>query len=263
MCRFLAYLGEPILLADLVSAPVHSLIHQSIHADEGKTPTNGDGFGLGWYGERQEPGLYREIRPAWSDENLRSLCEQLRSRLFFAHVRASTGTATTRANCHPFGHGRHMFMHNGQVGDYHRVKRRIEEMIPDALYASRLGTGDTEAIFLAALADGLDEDPIGAMTRTLGRVLALMQGAGSTQPLRFAAAHSDGETLTCYRWSSDARPPTLYWRQAAEGVLVVSEPVDARRDDWHPIACNHVLTARAGQRVEVRPFDVPAALAVA
>jgi len=105
-CRFLAYLGEPIRLADLVCAPAHSLIHQSMRADEGKTPTNGDGFGLGWYAERPEPGLYREGRPAWSNENLRSLCEQVRSRLFFAHVRASTGTATTRANCHPFGHAR-------------------------------------------------------------------------------------------------------------------------------------------------------------
>jgi glutamine amidotransferase len=75
MCRFLAYVGEPIFLADLVCAPTHSLIHQSMHADEGKTPTNGDGFGLGWYAEREEPGLHREIRPAWSDENLRSLCE--------------------------------------------------------------------------------------------------------------------------------------------------------------------------------------------
>ncbi len=50
MCRFLAYEGEPILLEALVTAPSHSLIHQSMHASEGKTETNGDGFGVGWYG---------------------------------------------------------------------------------------------------------------------------------------------------------------------------------------------------------------------
>ena len=60
-------------MADLVCAPAHSLVHQSLHATEAKTGTNGDGFGLGWYGERPEPGLYRDIRPAWSDENLKSL----------------------------------------------------------------------------------------------------------------------------------------------------------------------------------------------
>ena len=97
-----------------------------------------------------EPGIYREVRPAWSDENLRSLCDQVRSGLFFAHVRASTGTATTRANCHPFAHGRYLFMHNGQIGGYARIKRRLEALIPDELYERRLGTTDSEAIFLAA-----------------------------------------------------------------------------------------------------------------
>jgi predicted glutamine amidotransferase len=143
MCRFLAYRGEPVFLSSLVSAPAHSLIHQSLHAAEAKTGTNGDGFGLGWYGERDEPGLYREVRPAWSDENLRSLCDQVRSRLFFAHVRASTGTSSTRANCHPFAHGRYLFMHNGQIGGYAGLKRRIEGMIPDELYGARLGTSVT------------------------------------------------------------------------------------------------------------------------
>ncbi|PWC30343.1 class II glutamine amidotransferase [Teichococcus aestuarii] len=258
MCRFLAYLGEPIFLSDLVCAPRHSLIHQSMHADEGKTATNGDGFGLGWYGEREEPGLYREIRPAWSDENLRSLCAQVRSRLFFAHVRASTGTSTTRANCHPFSHGRQLFMHNGQVGDYLRIKRRIEALIPDSLYAHRQGTGDTEALFLAALADGLAEAPAPALSRTLGRVLGMMREAGIRAPLRFAAAHSDGETLTCFRWSSDAHPPTLYWREGCGGVMVVSEPVDERGAGWQPIPPNHVLVARRGEAVTLRPFAVTA-----
>ena len=93
MCRFLAYRGEPILLETMVAAPCRSLIHQSLHATEAKTGTNGDGFGVGWYGEREMPGLYRELRPAWSDENLLSITGQIRSRMFFAHVRAATGTA--------------------------------------------------------------------------------------------------------------------------------------------------------------------------
>src|SRR5215204_220477 len=175
MCRFLAYSGEPVFMSSLVSAPAHSLVHQSLHAAEAKTGTNGDGFGLGWYGERPEPGLYREIRPAWSDENLKSLSVQVRSPLFFAHVRASTGTASTRANCHPFAFGRWLFMHNGQIGGYDRLRRRIEAMIPDALYDARLGTTDSEAIFLAALANRLDRDPIGAMMRTLDAVRELME----------------------------------------------------------------------------------------
>ncbi len=251
MCRFLAYRGEPIFLADYVCAPEHSLVHQSLHAQEAKTETNGDGFGLGWYGERDVPGLYREIRPAWSDENLRSLCAQVRSRLFFAHVRASTGTATTRANCHPFAHGRHMFMHNGQVGGYHRIKRRIEAMIPDELYEQRLGSGDSEAIFLTALGLGLAEDPVAAIARVLRAVRGLMSEARIDEPLRFTAAYTDGESLYAFRWACDARPPSLYFRETETGLLVVSEPFDARRDVWTPVPKGCTLVARSGRPIEV------------
>ena len=252
MCRFLAYSGEPVFLSSLVSAPAHSLVHQSLHAAEAKTGTNGDGFGIGWYGERPEPGLYREVRPAWSDENLRSLCEQVRSRLFFAHVRASTGTASTRANCHPFAHGRHLFMHNGQIGGYARLKRRIEAMIPDELYQARLGTTDSEAIFLAALAQGLAEDPLGAMARTLKAVRRLMAAANVDEPLRFTAALTDGEDLYAFRWACDGCPPSLYVREAKDGLTIVSEPIDGRKDGWREVPKSCALIARAGQPVEIR-----------
>ncbi len=252
MCRFLAYRGEPVFLSDLVCAPAHSLVRQSLHACEAKTGTNGDGFGLAWYGERPEPGLYREIRPAWSDENLTSLCAQVRSRLFFAHVRASTGTASTRANCHPFAFGRHLFMHNGQIGGYERIRRRIEELIPDEFYDHRLGTGDSEAIFLAALAEGLPEDPIRAMARTLKRVRGVMQAAGVDEPLRFTAVHADGSSLHAYRWACDGHPPSLYYREMPTGLLVVSEPIDDRAAGWREVPKGCTLVARPGQAIALR-----------
>lgn len=252
MCRFLAYVGEPVFLSELVCAPAHSLVHQSLHAAEAKTGTNGDGFGLGWYGERAEPGLYREIRPAWSDENLKSLCAQVRSRLFFAHVRASTGTSTTRANCHPFAQGRHLFMHNGQVGGYPRLKRRIEALIPDELYDARLGSTDSEALFLTALADGLNHDPVGAMARTLARVQRMMGEACIAEPLRMAAAYTDGERLHAFRWASDERPPTLYFREDRGGLILVSEPIDGRKEGWREVPKSCTLVARPGQPAELR-----------
>jgi glutamine amidotransferase len=252
MCRFLAYSGEPVFLTDLVCAPTHSLVHQSLHAAEAKTGTNGDGFGIGWYGERPDPGLYRDVCPAWSDENLVNLCQQVRARTFFAHVRASTGTATTRANCHPFAHGRHLFMHNGQIGGYHRLKRRIEALIPDALYDHRRGTTDSEAIFLLALANGLAEDPIGAMALTLSTVRDLMQAAGIAEPLRFTAVVTDGIGLTAFRWACDGRPPSLYYRQTETGLVVVSEPIDDCRDGWVVVPKGGTLQATRGGSVVVK-----------
>jgi glutamine amidotransferase len=261
MCRFLAYHGEPILIETLVASPTHSLIKQSQHAAEGKTETNGDGFGVGWYGERAEPGLYRELRPAWSDENLWSICAQVRSKLFFAHVRAATGTATTRANCHPFTLGRFMFMHNGQVGGYRAIRRRIEALVPDDLYLSRTGTTDTEAIFLAAAGRGLADDPVAAMSATLRLVLAEMRRAGVTAALRFTAALTDGTAIWAFRWSSDAFPPTLYYRQGACGVIVVSEPIDDEPEGWRAVPAGHALVAAHGRPAELRPMELEVALA--
>ena len=259
MCRFLAYTGEPVLIETLVTAPCHSLIHQSLHAAEGKTETNGDGFGVGWYGERDVPGLYREVRPAWSDENLRSLAEQVRSRAFFAHVRAATGTATSRANCHPFAQGRFLFMHNGQVGGWQKVRRRVEAMIPDALYPARAGTTDSEAIFLAAHAHGLEHDPVAALRRTLAVVKAAMAEAGIAEPLRFTAALTDGDTLWAFRWSCDARPPSLYYKQDSAGLRVVSEPIDGQKQGWVELPRGASLVARRGTLAEITLAEPPLA----
>ena len=259
MCRFLAYQGEPILLETLVAAPCHSLIHQSLHASESKTETNGDGFGVGWYGERPTPGLYREVRPAWSDENLLSIAGQVRSHLFFAHVRAATGTATTRANCHPFAHGKWLFMHNGQIGGWPAVRRRVESLIPDALYDSRTGTTDSEALFLAAMAHGLETDPVGAMRHTLGAVKAAQRAAGITEPLRFTATLTDGHTLWAFRWACDARPPTLYYKSRPGLLLLVSEPIDGDRADWQEVPRGGTLVAAPGSAARVEGMELLAA----
>ena len=261
MCRFLAFQGEPILMETLVSAPCHSLIHQSLHAAEAKTETNGDGFGVGWYGERDTPGLYREVRPAWSDENLLSIAGQVRSRLFFAHVRAATGTATSRANCHPFAHGRHLFMHNGQIGGWTRVRRRVEAMIPDEIYAARAGTTDSEAIFLAALARGLHRDPVAAMGATLRDVKGHMRAAGVDEPLRFTATLTDGHTLWAFRWACDAKPPTLYYKDGPAGLLLVSEPIDGERSGWQEVPRGGTLIAAPGQPLRIERAATDLALA--
>jgi glutamine amidotransferase len=255
MCRFLAYRGAPIYLEDMIASPSHSLIAQSLHATEGKTEINGDGFGLGWYGERETPGLFRDLRPAWSDENLRSICTQMRARLFFAHVRAATGTATMRANCHPFATGRFLFMHNGQVGGFQAVRRRVEMLIPDDAYPMRAGTTDSEAMFLATMAFGLERDPPNAVAAMLAAVHAEMLRAGLKQALRFTATLSDGQTLWAFRWASDSLPPTLYYRAVEDGLVVVSEPTDSNHATWHAVPPGSVLIDAPGRAMEIRAFD--------
>jgi predicted glutamine amidotransferase len=254
MCRWIAYRGEQVALEHYVTEPEHSLITQSIRALEATAATNGDGFGLGWYGEHPEPGLYREVRPAWSDENLRYLCRHIRSHLFFAHVRAATGTPITRPNCHPFACGRWMFMHNGFIGSWSRLRRQVEALIPDALYPSRIGTTDSEAVFLAMLGAGLQQDPIGATARTLQKLTTLVDRDGKGERLRFTAALANGSEIYAFRYAVNDAANTLYYQTTHKGTVIVSEPLDRDRDQWHAVPENHVVVARPGAPAEVLPF---------
>jgi glutamine amidotransferase len=266
MCRWAAYIGPSVFLEALVTAPCHSLIAQSHHALEAKTPTNGDGFGLAWYGEHAEPGLYRDILPAWSDPNLKSLCRQIRSRLFLAHVRASTGGATSRANCHPFAAGRWSFMHNGQIGGFERLRRRLEADLSDQAYERIEGTTDSELFFQIMIEEGLDADPKGATERAAGRVIAAARQIGEPVPLRLTAAFSDGQALYAVRYATDAHAPTLYtgeFRQTG-GRCIVSEPFDRDTPGWQAVPPFSFLKI-AGNAMIVRPFTpaVPGRIAIA
>ncbi|MGB7320238.1 MAG: class II glutamine amidotransferase [Albidovulum sp.] len=254
MCRWAAYIGEPIFLEDIISRPGHSLIHQSHGATECKSAINADGFGIAWYGNRAEPGLFRDIQPAWSDPNLRSLTAQVQSPLFLAHVRASTGTATSRNNCHPFVVGRWSFMHNGQIGGYDRFRRDADMLIPDGLYPHRKGATDSEALFLVALGEGLESDPKGALERATARFVDLSREKGGTPHIRMTAAFSDGTHLYAVRYSSDHVVPTLYHRWSGDrmGRAVVSEPLEAG-ECWEEVPPGSFCTFDQ-QSVTVEPF---------
>ena len=263
MCRLAAYLGEPLFLEELIATPRHSLMRQSLHADQAKLQTHGDGFGIGWYGERPEPGLYRDATPAWGDDNLLALAQTLRSRLFFAHVRAATFGASSRANCHPFRHGRHLFMHNGQIGGYARLRRTLESMLADDLYAARRGATDSELLFLLAMARMREgQAPDAAMLAVLAETSALMRERGIAEPLRFAAALTDGERLYAFRIASDGKPPSLYLRRCAGGVIVASEPLCDDPAGWQALPVGAVLSADPqGCTVAAAPLPEAAAIA--
>lgn len=235
MCRWAAYIGDPIFVEDVVTTPSESLIQQSRHARMGKTEVNGDGFGLAWYGERPNPGLFRDIHPAWSDQNLKSLSAQIRSGRFLAHVRASTETATSRNNCHPFTYGRWSFMHNGQIGGFGRFRREADMLIPDALYDHRMGATDSEALFLLAVTHDLDADPKAALERATEQLEQLARESGSKPYVHMTAALCDGERLFAVRYASDGDPPTLYHEARDTGRVVVSEPLDDSTRDWEGI----------------------------
>ncbi len=244
MCRWAAYFGKPIFLEEIISRPGNSLIAQSSAAQESITTTNGDGFGVAWYDARREPGLYRDVYPAWSDPNLCSVAHHIRSGLFLAHVRASTGSGISRNNCHPFVAQNWSFMHNGQVGGFESFRKHADMSIPQELYEYRQGGTDSEALFLMALAEGLQQNPHKAMTCAVGALENMSRRAKRTPHMRLSTAFTDGQTLYAIRYSSDEIAPSLYYRYSKhwQGWAVVSEPLDECGDDWKRLEAGRMLT---------------------
>lgn len=256
MCRWIAYTGEAIALERYMIEPANSLLLQSHKARESVGAINADGFGLGWYGDGLEPGLYREIRPAWSDENLRHLCRHLKSSLFFGHVRAATGTPTTRPNCHPFSCREWLFMHNGYVAEWDRLRRHVEGLIDDRIYPLRLGTTDSEALFLAIMSTiGKDSTagPVDA-TRTVLKCLHDLLGGEGGHPFRFTAALSDGQRIYAFRYALNDPSNTLYFQEGVHGTIIVSEPLDLDRNRWTAVPEQSVVIAEAGKTARVVPI---------
>lgn len=238
MCRIAAYHGPAIPLENIVVRPAHSLLQQAQHATEAKLAVNGDGFGIGWFGEGHMPGLYRDVLPAWADDNLVNLCRMVLSPMFIAHVRASTMGETTRSNCHPFVQDRWVFCHNGQVPHFPQVRRRLEAALPDDLYHARRGTTDSELIFLTLLAHGLALDPDLAMERTLDDL-----GTGDAGPVKLTCVFGNGQRLFGFRHASDGRAPTLYASGQLDnaGRALASEPLCGVPARWTPLPENQVV----------------------
>ncbi len=251
MCRWLAYLGNPIYLEELIYKPKHSLIDQSLAARTSETTTNGDGFGVGWYGSRVTPGVYRSIQPAWNDSNLRDLAAQIPSPLFLAHVRAATSTAVQQSNCHPFRYDKWLFVHNGVIKNFLQIKRDLVLAIAPSFYPAIEGTTDSEIMFYLALTFGLTDDPINALEMMVGFIEQLNGEHGVTRySVQMTLGISEGTRLIAVRYSTIGKSRSLYcsrhWRACSElnpecdlfsgnAHLVVSEPLTDLTDDWEEV----------------------------
>ncbi len=250
MCRWLAYSGQPVLIEDLLYKPDHSLIDQSLHSTMGAETTNGDGFGIGWYGIGDEPGLFHSVAPAWNERNLRELSRHVETPLLFAHIRASTGSPVQESNCHPFRYGNWLFMHNGVIREFDEVKRDLMLEVAPELFPHINGSTDSELLFYLALTHGLEEDPPGAIERAVGLVEEIGHEHGVEFPIMMTIATTDGVRTWTVRYSSEGASRTLFYSTALEtlelmypesellhkvsaksgkeGRLIVSEPLGDR-----------------------------------
>jgi predicted glutamine amidotransferase len=287
MCRFLCYRGPEILLSDLLYRPTNSLIRQSFHAKERTEPLNGDGFGVGWYAPRisSTPCVFASVTPAWSNQNLRRFSEHVKSGCFFAHVRAaSSGMHVSEANCHPFQYGRFLWMHNGGILDFWRIKRQLRRSLPDHLYHSVDGTTDSEhafAVFLHLLGDFERQRSAGGLGEALVRTIEQLEqwtwDSSLSGPSYYNFAVTDGQSVAAVRYVSDpeVEPQSLYYSTGGKyqcsqdgvcsfckcdvserTIIIASERLTANAGDWVRVAPNHLLTVEPDLTTNVRLMDV-------
>jgi predicted glutamine amidotransferase len=273
MCRWMAWLGQPVLMEELLFKSPHGIVDQSLHARMGAEPTNGDGFGLGWYGTGEGPGVYRSVSPAWGDPNLRELAAHVESPLFMTHVRAAIGSPIQETNCHPFRRGNWLFVHNGFIADFHLLRRRLMLAIDPELFADVQGSTDTEVVFHLALTFGLEENPIGALERTVGLIEETGRRHGVTNAVQASFGVSDGESLWAVRYASGGDARSLFASAGADAIrhlypdnprfqrlteddrLIVSEPFSDLPGVWHEIPEATAAIVRPGGVLEKQPFQ--------
>ena len=268
MCRWVAYSGAPVRLEDLLFTPENSLVIQSQHSRLGATTTNGDGFGVGWYGAEETPGVFRSTEPAWNDRNLRELSALAHSRRVFAHIRASTGSPVQQTNCHPFRHGSRLWMHNGALMGFPTMKRDLAFAVDPALFSEIEGSTDSEMLFYLALTFGLEHDPPAAVARAVGLVEETARGHGIAEPVQMTVATTDGRTTWAFRYSSVGESRSLFHstdistlRQqypdnpelhdlSDDARLVVSEPLGDLQGAWREVPeSTYVVVHGAGEEL--------------
>jgi glutamine amidotransferase len=267
-------------LHDLLFKPENSLVVQSRHSRLGVEPINGDGFGVGWYGAMDTPGVYHSTEPAWNDRNLRELSSHAVAGRVFAHIRASTGTAVQQTNCHPFRHGRWLWMHNGSLAGFPSVKRDLAMAVEPALYPEIEGSTDSELFFFLALTFGLTEDPPRAVARAVGLIEETGQRHGIQHPIQMTVATTDGETTWAFRYSSEGMSRSLFHsvdvstlreqypdnpvlhQLSDDARLVVSEPLGDLRGAWREVPESTCVTVQGG-REELQEFSPSPAGALA
>ncbi len=271
MCRWLAYSGSPILMKEVLYGGTNSLVDQSLHSRLGAEPTNGDGFGVGWYGAPDTPGMFHSTEPAWNDQNLRELSGHISSPLFFTHIRAAIGSAVQQTNCHPFRHDKWLFMHNGYINEFATIKRDLILAVDPSLYPEIKGQADTEVLFYLALTFGLEDDPPAAVEQAIGLVEAVAERHGVPHPFQGTVATTDGESIWAFRYSSERKSRSLFYttdvptlrklypdreefRQFSDDArLIVSEPLGDVAGVWNEVP-ESTCSIVGPDHAEMRPF---------
>jgi predicted glutamine amidotransferase len=278
-------MGQQITMDSLLIEPSNSLIRQSYASKERIEPLNGDGFGVAWFKPdmSREPALFKSVTPAWNNRNLLNISRVTRSPCILAHVRAATSSQdVSEYNCHPFAWRQFAFCHNGDVGGFRKIKRKLMDSLCDEAYANVLGMTDSEHAFAVFIDEYLkggeateSERITGAMMRMVHRILTLVDDHGEGAYCYLNMAVTDGTRAAVSHCSTDPDyADTLYLKHADQysvvkgqtqilskpgekphAVLVASEPL-SKDAGWRKVGLNQILVIEEDMTVTTRDIII-------
>ncbi len=243
MCRLVAYLGPYIRLSELLLEPTHNLLRLS-YGEQAAVSYPG-GFGIGWYAADGSPAVYTQPVPVWIDSNLPHLTHSIYARLFVAGVdHASAPFVAAPCPGQPYYDGRLLFLHQGFLSDFSRLRRTIRDFLEPHLEAEIRSNTASEHLF-ALLRHLLSDDSELTMEQALAALLDLLAGWVGEQSSLLNLIVADGAGLYVVRQAWHADCPALYYNVDDEGFpdaqLVASEPL-TDSEFWRPLPESHLLT---------------------
>jgi glutamine amidotransferase len=218
MCGALLYLGEPVLLDNLLFQPDSALVRQS-YMPKMLNMLNLAGFGLRAWDRAShapdKPFFYGSPSLPVFDRNLKNLAEKVRAGCVLAHVRGvaySTAVEISLQNVHPFQFEglQWALAHNGDLAGLAEMKPHLAPHIQADFLTRIRGTTDSEwiyALFVSQLPDARDhasEDEVfAALEKTIAILRAARQKIGMTFSSSLNLFIANGSQLAAVRYCLD------------------------------------------------------------
>jgi len=210
-------------MSNVVTNPDHGMLQQSSKAHDPITPLNADGFGVAWYAPSIAPipACFRDISPAWSNQNLKQIARVTKSSCIFAHVRAASTGNVMQTNCHPFTFKNLTFMHNGTVPYFKFIKRKLLSSVSDRAFNMIQGTTDSELMFAMFVTHfekitgehcGTEDEPYSSKDHTQALATAIRDTLHQVHQLALAHECETGTT------------PDTHVQTEADGADIVPSP---------------------------------------
>lgn len=186
MCRALLYLGEPVLIDDLLYKPDNSLVKQA-YMPKMLHMLNLAGFGMRAWDrtsyEPEAPFSYASPSLPIFDDNLKSMAEKVRADCFLAHVRGvayNPESSVQINNTHPFHYDgmKIALAHNGDLYRIDEMKGDLLKHIDPDIARRIRGNTDSEwiyALFLSQLDNPTEYAGVDAIKTAVEETLRIIR----------------------------------------------------------------------------------------